>query len=144
MSRGSSVVEQRTENPCVESPILSLGTKMDLRDYSSAVERAAHNRLVAGSNPASPTCAYQVIKNKVHKVSQEQKIFKYFINFTLYELHDHCECRIMVITPPCQGRNGGSIPLTRSKKSKNGLKMPFFGYFSIFYSNSDTNNPPLE
>ena len=55
MGRGSSVVEQRTENPCVESPILSLGTHEHCGDYSSAVERAAHNRLVAGSNPASPT-----------------------------------------------------------------------------------------
>ena len=110
--RGSSVVEQRTENPCVESSILSLGTfyftniiKNPLLgffvwrnekkhivywgdysifwDYSSVVEHATHNRLVAGSNPASPT-------------------------------YSQCECRIMVITPPCQGRNGGSIPLTRS------------------------------
>ena len=27
-------------------------------------------------------------------------------------------CRIVVITLPCQGKNGGSIPLTRSKIQK--------------------------
>jgi hypothetical protein len=52
LGQASSVVEQRTENPCVPSPILGPGT---FWDRSSAVEQAAHNRLVIGSNPIGPT-----------------------------------------------------------------------------------------
>ncbi len=58
------MVERRTENPCVGSSILPSGTdvieKRKVRDgmigdCSSVVERAAHNRLVDGSIPSSPT-----------------------------------------------------------------------------------------
>ena len=59
------MVERRTENPCVGSSILPSGTDVveervvrdggGVRDCSSVVERAAHNRLVDGSIPSSPT-----------------------------------------------------------------------------------------
>lgn len=31
-------------------------------------------------------------------------------------LNKQCGCRITVIMRPCQGREGGSIPLTRSRE----------------------------
>ena len=46
------MVEQRTENPCVGSSILPLGTSGTV---AQGLEQAAHNRLVDGSNPSSPT-----------------------------------------------------------------------------------------
>lgn len=60
--RGSSVVERRTENPCVGSSILPPGTGFPptpLGTVAQRLEQAAHNRLVDGSNPSSPTGTFE-------------------------------------------------------------------------------------
>jgi len=65
----------------------SLGHNQEVRcigTVAQRLEQAAHNRLVAGSNPASPTVG-------------------------------ESGYRIAAITRPCQGRNTGSTPVTRSK-----------------------------
>ena len=49
------MVEQRTENPCVGSSILPFGTPKRHGTVAQRLEQATHNRLVAGSIPASPT-----------------------------------------------------------------------------------------
>ena len=60
------MVERRTENPCVGSSILPSGTDAKRRAIEACerngsgtvaqrLEQAAHNRLVDGSNPSSPT-----------------------------------------------------------------------------------------
>jgi hypothetical protein len=50
---GSNPVSRSTQTPGLSQHPKSV--KLKLRARSSAAERAAHNRLVVGSNPAEPT-----------------------------------------------------------------------------------------
>lgn len=50
------MVERRTENPCVGSSILPSGTVPCVKGtVAQRLEQRAHNLLVDGSNPSSPT-----------------------------------------------------------------------------------------